>query len=82
MPVGGRTPSSVPRAAGHRFLATAKMQKKWVLVFHRSLLFRLNFPETQAAIGDHKENATFTFLSILEVVFLASFLPIFRPFLP
>ena len=28
MPVGGRIPSSVPRAAGHPFLATAKMQKK------------------------------------------------------
>ena len=58
MPVGGRIPSSAPRAAGHPLLATAKMQKKkkkkkWVLVVRRSSLFRPNLPKTQAAIGDH-----------------------------
>ena len=52
-PSGSRTPSSVPRAAGHPILATAKMQKKKALVFHRSLHFRPNFPKTRAAIGDH-----------------------------
>ena len=82
MPVGGRTPSSVPRAASHPFLATAKMQKKkWVLVFRRSLLFRPNFPKTQGAIGDHTIQCKIYFFSIVEVFVFASFLPIFRPFL-
>ena len=46
MSVEGGFPHRYPWQLVTPFLATAKMQKKkWVLVFHRSLLFRPNFPK-------------------------------------
>ena len=56
----------------------AKMQKNWVLVFHRSLLFRPNFPKTRTAIGDHTRKWKICFfVHLVGVVF---FLPLFAYF--
>ena len=83
MLVGGLTPSSVPRAAGHPPFGYRKIaKKKWVLVFDRSTTYFLcQTLQNQAAISDHKkENGNFAFLSFLDLFFLASFLPPFSPF--
>ena len=70
--VGGRTPSSVPRAAGHPLLATAKMQKKkngyWCPTY--LCFFDQTFQKLRPLSATIQENATFTFLSILEVCFI------------
>ena len=83
MPVGGRTPSSVPRAAGHPLLVTAKLPKKqWVLVFDRSTAYFLcQTLQNQAAISDHKnKNGNFAFLSFLDPPPFC--LPLFCPLSP
>ena len=80
MPVGGRTPLSVPRAAGHPPFGYRKIAKKMgtgVRPVHNSLL-RQNL-QNQVANGDHQmENGNFTFLSFSDLLFF--FLPLFYPF--
>ena len=53
----------------------AKKKKKWVLVCHRSLLFRPNFPKTQAAIGDHTRKWKIYFFVHFGGVFLFFYFP-------
>ena len=60
------TQSSWPPLFGYR--KNAK-KEKWALVFHRSLLFRPNFPKTRAVIGDHTRKWKICFFSILGGVF-------------
>ena len=83
MPVEGRTPSSVPRAAGHPFLATAKMQKINGYWCSTGLCF---FDQTFQKLGPLsatiQENGKFAFFVHLGGVFYTSFLPIFCDFLP
>ena len=76
LPIG--TQSSWPPLFGYRKNA----KKKWVLVFHRSLLFDQTFQKLRPLSATIQENATFTVLSILEgflffCLFFASFLSFF-----
>ena len=65
MPVGGRTPSSVPRAPGHPFLATAKMQKKKKGTGVPPVFaFSIKLSKNSGRYRRLQENGKFNFLSI------------------
>ena len=85
-PSGVGPPHRYPEQLATPFWLLQKC-KKWggVLVFHQSLLFRSNFPKTQAAIGDHtrkwKIDLFCSFWTFFWPLFCLFFI-LFRPFLP
>ena len=82
MPAWGRTPSSVPRAAGHPFWATAKMQKKRGWYWCSTGLYFVDqaSQKLRPLSATIQENGKFTFLFILEVCFFSFFFAYFSSF--
>ena len=82
MPVGGRTPASVPRAAGHSLLATAKLPKKngyWCPTGPQ-LYFCAKICKTRSQTAAIKWKMEILLFCPFRTFFLASFLPLFSPF--
>ena len=80
-PSGVGLPHRYPEQLATPFWLPQKCKRGGGLVFHRSLLFRPNFPKTQAAIGDHTKKCNIYFFVHFGGVFSSIFFAYFSSFL-